>query len=69
MTLNEGLDRLSKILGIKIGAIILPFPEAAIDVDTPADWSLVQRIYLSRLRMHRLECVDFRQGLGVKSQE
>ncbi len=69
MTLDEGLERLSKILGIKIGAIILPFPEAAIDVDNPADWMLVQKIYLSRLRMHRLECVDFRQGLGVKSQE
>jgi hypothetical protein len=29
---------------MKIGAVILPFANAAVDVDTEADWRLVQRI-------------------------
>ena len=44
LTLSQTLDRISKRLGFKVGAVILPFPEAAIDVDSVADWQMVQRI-------------------------
>lgn len=41
-TLNDGLEQLSNRLGIRAGAVILPFPEAAVDVDTVDDWKFVQ---------------------------
>jgi hypothetical protein len=44
LSLQEALDRISGILGMKIGVVILPFANAAVDVDTEADWRLVQRI-------------------------
>ena len=44
LSMTEALQILSKRLGINIGPIILPFPEAAVDVDTVADWEYVQRI-------------------------
>ena len=48
LSLDEGLDRLSKRMGLKAGAVILPFPEAAIDVDTVSDWQLVEKIVTGR---------------------
>jgi len=44
LSLTEALERVSRRLGFKAGAVIIPFPEAAIDVDSVADWELVQAI-------------------------
>jgi len=44
LSLAEALDRVSRRLGFRAGAVIIPFPEAAIDVDSVADWELVQEI-------------------------
>jgi CTP:molybdopterin cytidylyltransferase MocA len=44
LPLNDGLEHLSNRLGIHAGAVILPFPEAAVDVDTVADWKFVQTL-------------------------
>lgn len=44
LTLTAGLESISRRLGIKAGAVILPFAEAAVDVDTIEDWKLVQAI-------------------------
>jgi GTP:adenosylcobinamide-phosphate guanylyltransferase len=44
LSLPAGLESISRRLGIKAGAVILPFPEAAVDVDTIEDWKLVQTI-------------------------
>jgi GTP:adenosylcobinamide-phosphate guanylyltransferase len=44
LTLVEALERLSARLGIRVGHVLLPFPEAAVDVDTPSDWELAQRV-------------------------
>ena len=41
LTLEQALARLSRRLGLRLGAVVLPFPEAAVDVDTPADHALV----------------------------
>ena len=44
LSLAEALDRVSRRLEFKAGAVIMPFPEAAIDVDSVADLKLVQEI-------------------------
>jgi len=44
LSLQAGLAKISRRLGIQAGAIILPYPEAAVDVDTVADWHFAQRI-------------------------
>lgn len=44
LTLAEALKRVSRSLGIKAGAVIMPFAEAAVDVDSVEDWKLVERI-------------------------
>jgi len=44
LSLEEAIMRASKILGCTLGAVILDFPEAAIDVDTINDLELAQRI-------------------------
>jgi CTP:molybdopterin cytidylyltransferase MocA len=44
LSLQEALTRISDRLEIKIGVVILPFANAAVDVDTEKDWQLVQQI-------------------------
>jgi GTP:adenosylcobinamide-phosphate guanylyltransferase len=48
LSLTGALSRLSKKLGIRVGGVIMPFAEAAIDVDTPADLELVRNIIARR---------------------
>ena len=43
-SLEEGLKRISHRIGLRAGAVILPFPEAAVDVDSFSDWKLVESI-------------------------
>ncbi len=42
LSLQNAMDALSKKLDLRIGAVILPYPEAAVDVDSVADQILVQ---------------------------
>ena len=42
LSLGRGLERISQRMGISAGAVILPFPEAAVDVDTIRYWHLVE---------------------------
>jgi len=44
LSLQEALARISGRFKMKIGVVILPFPEAAVDVDSENDWQLVQQI-------------------------
>ena len=48
-SLAEGLERISKRIGVRAGAIILPFPEAAVDVDSLNDWKMVESIVAERI--------------------
>lgn len=48
LTLEQALRQLSRRLGIRIGAVILPYPEAAVDVDTPADRQLAEAVLRER---------------------
>ena len=42
LTLDEALDRLSRKFGLRIRAVILPYAEAAVDVDSVRDHYIVQ---------------------------
>ena len=48
-TLAEGLERISQRIGLKAGAVLLPFPEAAVDVDNLRDLKLVESIVADRI--------------------
>jgi GTP:adenosylcobinamide-phosphate guanylyltransferase len=48
LSLEEGFHKISEKMDLKAGAILLPFPEAAIDVDTVEDWRLVEKIISAR---------------------
>jgi len=50
LSLADALRELSQRMGLSIKEIILPFPEAAIDVDTPEDLALVEQILDKRER-------------------
>jgi GTP:adenosylcobinamide-phosphate guanylyltransferase len=43
-SLDQGLEQISRKLQIRVRAILLPFPQAAVDVDTDADWHFVQNL-------------------------
>ena len=49
-SLEEGLGRISQRLGLSAGAVVMPFPEAAVDVDTVSDWKLVESIVANQTR-------------------
>lgn len=44
LSLSEALARLSRRLGLRLGFVLLPFPEAAVDVDSVDDWMFVRRL-------------------------
>jgi GTP:adenosylcobinamide-phosphate guanylyltransferase len=48
LTLQAALGRVSRRLGLRVGAVILPFPEAAVDVDSVEDLQLVRAVVESR---------------------
>jgi hypothetical protein len=44
LSLSQALKGLSRRLGVDAAVVILPFPEAAVDVDTVSDWKFVEEI-------------------------
>jgi GTP:adenosylcobinamide-phosphate guanylyltransferase len=48
ITLDGAVTRVGRRLGLKARAVVLPFAEAAIDVDKPEDLELVERILATR---------------------
>jgi GTP:adenosylcobinamide-phosphate guanylyltransferase len=50
LTLAEALERISNRLGCKTGVVIMPFPEAAVDVDSAEDLRLVEQIAVKKSR-------------------
>jgi GTP:adenosylcobinamide-phosphate guanylyltransferase len=43
LSLPAALQRVSDKIGLRADAVVLPFPEAAVDVDTPHDLEIVRR--------------------------
>jgi len=48
LRLEQALARASQAIGVRVGAVALPFAEAAIDVDRPEDVALVRRVLEAR---------------------
>jgi GTP:adenosylcobinamide-phosphate guanylyltransferase len=48
LSLADALGRLGRQLGLHVQEVLLPFPEAAIDVDTPEDLALAETILAAR---------------------
>jgi GTP:adenosylcobinamide-phosphate guanylyltransferase len=48
-TLAELLDAISAKAGVTIVPVLVPFPEAAVDVDSAVDWEFVQSIMLEKI--------------------
>lgn len=44
ISLNDGLELLSNKMQVSVRAVLLPFPQAAIDVDSVDDWHFVQSL-------------------------
>lgn len=44
LTLEEAFAAISRRVHVRIGAVILPFPEAAIDIDKVSDWEFANRV-------------------------
>jgi GTP:adenosylcobinamide-phosphate guanylyltransferase len=54
LSLSDALHQLGQRLDLQIKAVMVPFPEAAIDVDSPEDLKLVEEI-LSRRQKNKHE--------------
>lgn len=50
LDLEAALGRVSRVVGARVVAVPLPFAEAAIDVDRPADLALAERVLAARAR-------------------
>ena len=48
LTLDDAMARASNVIGARVAAVVLPYAEAAIDVDKPADLELVETILARR---------------------
>jgi CTP:molybdopterin cytidylyltransferase MocA len=44
LSLGDVQKLASRQLGVQVGAVVMPFPQAAIDVDTVADWEYVKAV-------------------------
>ncbi|SHO51862.1 nucleotidyltransferase family protein [Desulfopila aestuarii] len=48
LTLSDAMGQLSQRLGCRAGVVVMPYPEAAIDVDSAEDLQLVRQIALHK---------------------
>ena len=44
LSLKDALAHVSRRMGLRVRAVLLPFPEAAVDVDTVGDWQFAESI-------------------------
>jgi len=48
LSLDDALRSISQRLGFKAGAVIMPFADAAVDVDSVSDWELVKKLVVEK---------------------
>jgi GTP:adenosylcobinamide-phosphate guanylyltransferase len=65
LTLQNALESLSRRLHLRLGAVILPYAEAAIDIDSIADHAIVQK----KLSQQAKPQEDHGNTRNVKSEE
>jgi hypothetical protein len=51
LDLDQALARASRAIGARVAAVRLPFPEAAVDVDKPADLALARELAAADQRL------------------
>lgn len=56
LSLDQAMQRISATVGLRIGAVVMPFAEAAVDIDTVSDHQLVEKILLQRATIRSAEC-------------
>jgi hypothetical protein len=44
LSLEDALQHVSLRMGLRAGVVLMPFPEAAVDVDTVSDWNVARSI-------------------------
>ncbi len=44
LSLEAALQHISRRMELRAGVVIMPFPEAAVDVDSPGDWNIARGI-------------------------
>jgi hypothetical protein len=44
LSLEDALQHVSLRMGLRAGVVIMPFPEAAVDVDSVSDWDVARSI-------------------------
>ena len=52
LSLSQATAQLSRRLGLKVGVVVLPSPDAAIDVDNVADWQFVEALLAQQATTH-----------------
>jgi len=53
LTLPEALSRASQAMGLRVNAVVMPYPEAAIDVDSVLDWHIAESIAFETIKGER----------------
>lgn len=51
LSLDQAMQRISHTLGVRVGAVIMPFADAAVDIDTVEDFLLVEKTLRLRASM------------------
>ena len=44
LSLDDALQHISRRMGLRVGVVMMPFPEASVDVDSAGDWDIVRDI-------------------------
>jgi GTP:adenosylcobinamide-phosphate guanylyltransferase len=48
LSLDQAMQRISRTVGLRIGAVVMPYAEAAVDIDSVSDHRLVEQTLLQR---------------------
>ncbi|WP_341963531.1 nucleotidyltransferase family protein [Pseudomonas sp. RC10] len=51
LSLDQAMQRISHAVGVRVGAVIMPFADAAVDIDTVEDFLLVEKTLRLRASM------------------
>lgn len=56
LSLDQAMQRISATVGVRVGAVVMPFAEAAVDIDSLSDHRLVEQTLRQRMTAGPVEC-------------
>lgn len=56
LSLDQAMQRISAAVGVRVGAVVMPFAEAAVDIDSVSDHRLVEQTLRQRMTAGPAEC-------------